>query len=77
MKLSKTWVSVPLLLMVANMVHAAVSADPGGMMMGGERMMGGWMMALCMLFGLLVLIVLVLAVFALLKYLRSDRRSRS
>lgn len=45
--------------------------------MGGESMMGGWMMALCMLFGLLVLIVLVLAIFALVKYLRSDRRSRS
>lgn len=75
MKLWKTLVSVPLLLMVANMVHAAASASPGGMM-GGENMMGGWMMALCMLFGLLVLIVLVLAILALVKYLRSDRRSR-
>lgn len=77
MKPWKTLLSVPLLFMVANMVHAAASAEPGGMMMGGEGMMGGWMMALCMLFGLLVLVVLVLGVLALVKYLRSDRGSRS
>lgn len=76
MKLWRTLVFVPLLFMMAGMAGAAASADPGGMM-GGESMIGGWMMALCMLFGLLVLIVLVLAIFALVKYLRSDRRSRS
>lgn len=75
MKLWKTLVFAPLLF-VANMTQAVATADPGSMM-GGESMMGGWMMALCMLFGLLVLIVLVLAILALVKYLRSDRRSRS
>lgn len=41
MKPWKMLLSVPLLFMVANMVHAAASAEPGGMMMGSEGMMGG------------------------------------
>lgn len=74
MKLSKTSLILALYALVYGTAHAAPNARSG--MMSGEGMMGGWVMVACMLFGLLVLIVLVLAIFALVKYLRSDRRPR-
>lgn len=38
-------------------------------------MMGGWMMAGCVLLGVLPIILLVLAVSALIKYLRESKRA--
>ena len=78
MKLLQT----PLFLMWLVLAPVATHASPGsraGMMgdeMMGNSMMGGWMMAGCVLLGVLLIIFLVLAVFALLKYLRSDRHPR-
>lgn len=48
-------------------------AEPlhGSRMMDDGMMMGGGMMFACLLFGALLLIALVLAIFALIKYLRS------
>jgi uncharacterized membrane protein len=52
----------------------ANAAQPmGAGMMDGAHMMGGWMMAVFMLFGLLVLVALVLGIIAVVKYLRSGR----
>lgn len=42
-------------------------------MMNGDMMMGGWFMAICILFGVLVFVALILAIGALLKYLLGKR----
>lgn len=59
-----------LLLMALASVPESDSMSGSGM----SGMMDGWMMAGCMILGLLVLVALVLAIFALIKYLRGDRR---
>ena len=74
--------NAPLLLawfaLFSGAAHASQGSGPGLMsegMMGG-CMMCGWMMAGYVLLGVLLIIFLVLAVFALIKYLRSDRHPR-
>ncbi|WP_152597835.1 hypothetical protein [Novilysobacter arseniciresistens] len=83
MKLSHTPLFPMWLVLAPVTTHASPGSRHGMMgdgMMGssmmGSSMMGGWMMAGCMLLGVLLIIFLVLAVFALIKYLRSDRHPR-
>lgn len=53
------------------------AAQPDGAgMMGDGQMMGGWMMAACMLLGLLGLVALVFGIFALVKHLRRGRSDK-
>lgn len=71
------WLNASVLLAWFALFSGAARASQGsngGMM--SEGMMGGWMMAGCVLLGVLLIIFLVLAVFALIKYLRSDRHPR-
>lgn len=64
-----------LLALFAGIAQAAPQsgAEPmhGSRMMGDGMMMGGGMMIACLVFGALLLTALVLAIFALIKYLRS------
>lgn len=60
---------------LASIAYAAPGQTSGMMsdpnMMEGGKMMGGGMMAVCIVFGILVFVALVLGILALLKYLRS------
>lgn len=67
--------SVATILMLVHSV--AIAVPPNGVAVPDDsHAMSGWMMAACMLFGVLGLIALVLAIFALLKYLRSSREPK-
>ncbi|MEF9672709.1 hypothetical protein QNM99_12155 [Pseudomonas sp. PCH446] len=57
-------------MLLMSVAQAAESVWPG-MMENGT--MGGGMMAVCVVFGLLILTLLVLAILALIKYLRSGK----
>lgn len=68
MNLFRTSLFLTLFVFLTGIAHAA---EPSMMTDG---MMGGWlMMVACVVLGLLLFIVLVLAIFALIKYLRSDK----
>lgn len=71
MRATNAFIALTFLVLSQSVAHAAQPMSAG--MMDDGHMMGGWMMAVCMLFGLLVLVALVLGIFALVKYLRTGR----
>lgn len=72
------WLNASFLLAWFAMIPGAAHTSQGphsGMM--SEGMMGGGMMMIgCVLLGVLFAVFLMLSIFALIKYLRSDRHPR-
>lgn len=74
MRATNAFIALTFLVLSQSVAHAAQPNAAG--MMGNGHMMGGWMMAVSMLFGLLVLVALVFGVVALVKYLGRSRNQK-